>query len=268
MEAWVRLGLFLGSFLACAQWERWTPRRVLVQSRATRWRINLSLAVLNTLCVRLTVGALAVQAATLAAQQHWGLWHLMGLSWWGNLVLSVLLLDGAMYAQHVVSHRVPWLWRLHRVHHTDRDVDMTTGLRFHPLEILMSLGYKALLVLLLGAHPVAVVVFEGLLNTAALFNHSNLQLSARVERALHLVLITPDLHRVHHSVLASEMQSNFGFSVPWWDRCCGTYRAASSAAQPDMPLGVAEYQTATPLGFTDLVCLPFSPSGSDVRPTT
>lgn len=264
---WIRLGFCLSTLLVCAWWEYCVPGRALQQARGLRWRVNLSLATLTVLCVRFSVGALAMQAAVVAHTQQWGLWSLMALPTWGNIVLSVVLLDAALYVQHVACHRVPWLWRLHLVHHTDRDVDVSTGLRFHPLEIVLSLVYKALLVACLGAHPMAVLVFEVWLNATALFTHSNIQLSTRVTRMLRSVCMTPELHCIHHSIHACEMQSNFGFSVPWWDYLCGTYRGHASVASAALSLGVAAYQTAMPLRLADLVCLPFRPSLDDVTPT-
>ena len=267
MEAWLRLGVSLAMLVGLAVWERQSPRRVLTQPPAMRWRINLGLAALNALCIRLSVGALAVQTAVLAHEHAWGLWHVWSLSPVSNAMLSLLVLDFAIYLQHVACHRVPWLWRLHLVHHTDADMDVTTGLRFHPLEIVLSLGYKTGLVLLLGVHPVAVIVFEGLLHAAAQFHHSNIALPDRVAGVLQYGLITPDAHRIHHSVCAAEMQSNFGFSVPWWDRLCGTYCAQPVHVHTTMPLGVLAYQRPTPWRFTQLLALPFHPVLAAVQTT-
>jgi len=221
--------------------------------------VNLGLTVLDTLCVRLTVGAIAVQTALLAQRQSWGLLPLLHIPPWGNILLSLLVLDGAIYVQHIAFHAFPCLWRLHLVHHTDMDLEVTTGLRFHPLEIVLSLLYKAALVILLGAHAAAVIAFEVLLNATPQFNHSNVCLPDRVERLLRYILITPDVHRIHHSVLATEMQANFGFSVPWWDRLCGTYRDQPAQAHTTMRLGVAGYQAPDPLGLLQLLYLPFRP---------
>jgi len=259
MEVWVRFGVFLGLLGVLAGCEAWRPRRPLAQSKSARWMANLGLTVLDTLCVRLTIGALAVQAALLAQRQTWGVLPLLHVPTWGNVLLSIIALDFAIYLQHVAFHANPLLWRLHLVHHTDRDFDVTTGLRFHPVEIVLSMLYKAAVVLCLGAHPAAVVAFEVLLNATSQFNHSNVRLPARLERWLRYVLITPDVHRMHHSVLGEEMQSNFGFSVPFWDRLCGTYRERPARPQTTMPLGVEGYQASRPLGLLRLLLLPFRP---------
>jgi len=257
MEGFIRFGTFVGLFIVMAMWEVWRPRRPLSQSKARHWAINLALTVLNTLVVRLTVGAIAVSAALFAQQQGWGVWSLLHVPTWGNIVLSLVVLDFAIYVQHVLSHALPVFWRLHRVHHTDLDVDVTTGLRFHPLEILLSMVYKAALVLLLGAHPAAVIAFEVILNAASAFNHANVRLPAALEQRLRKVVITPDLHRIHHSVVVAETNSNFGFSVPFWDHLCGTYRDQPGQPQATMPLGLEDYRDAHRLGLGCLLLLPF-----------
>ena len=267
MEAWWRLGVFLGMFAVLAVWEARRPRRPWAQRKRTRWGVNLGLTVLDTLCVRLTVGAIAVQTALLAQRQSWGLLPLLHIPPWANILLSLLVLDGAIYVQHVAVHAFPLLWRVHLVHHTDMDFDVTTGLRFHPLEIVLSMLYKAAFVLLLGAHPAAEIAFEMLLNATSQFNHSNVGLPARVERLLRYILITPDVHRIHHSVLAMEMRANFGFSVPVWDRLCGTYRDQPAQAHTTMLLGVDGYQAPYPLGLMQLLGLPFRPPLAYVRTT-
>ncbi len=258
MEALIRLGIFLGIFAIMTGWEVWRPRRPLSQSKARRWLTNLALTVLDTLVVRLTVGAVAVSAAVFAQQRGWGLLPALHVPGWGNIVLSLVLLDFAIYGQHVLFHALPVFWRLHKVHHTDLDVDVTTGLRFHPLEILLSMLYKAALVLLLGAHAGAVIAFEVVLNATSQFNHSNIHLPEALERLLRQVVITPDVHRIHHSVVVAETNSNFGFSVPFWDRLCGTYRDQPAQSQTGMALGLQEYRDPRPLGLGGLLLLPFA----------
>ncbi len=257
MEGFIRFGTFAGLLVVMALWEVWHPRRPLSQGKARHWAINLTLTVLNTLVVRLTVGAMAVGAALLAQQRGWGVWSLLHVPTWGNIVLSLVVLDFAIYLQHVLSHALPVCWRFHMVHHTDLDVDVTTGLRFHPIEILLSMVYKAALVLLLGAHPAAVIAFEVILNATSEFNHANIRLPATLERILRQVVITPDLHRIHHSVVVAETNSNFGFSVPFWDRLCGTYRDQPGQPQSTMPLGLQDYRNPRALGPERLLLLPF-----------
>jgi sterol desaturase/sphingolipid hydroxylase (fatty acid hydroxylase superfamily) len=266
MEGFIRFGAFVGLLAVMAMWEVWRPRRPLSQGKARHWSTNLTLTVLNTLVVRLTVGAVAVSAALFAQQRGWGVWSLLHLPTWANIVLSLVVLDFAIYLQHVLSHALPVFWRLHRVHHTDLDVDVTTSLRFHPLEILLSLIYKAALVLLLGAHPAAVIAFEVILNAASEFNHANVRLPAALEPILRKVVITPDLHRIHHSVIVAETNSNFGFSVPFWDRLCGTYQDQPSQPQTTMPLGLQDCRDARALGLGRLLCLPFVVHRSPTHP--
>jgi len=259
MEGFIRFGTFVGLLAVMALWEVWRPRRPfsLSQGKARHWATNLTLTALNTLVVRLTVGAVAVNAALFAQQRGWGVWSLLHLPAWANIVFSLVVLDFAIYLQHVLSHALPVFWRLHRVHHTDLDVDVTTGLRFHPLEILLSLIYKAALVLLLGAHPAAVIAFEVILNAASEFNHANVRLPAALEQILRKVVITPDLHRIHHSMVVAETNSNFGFSVPFWDRLCGTYRDQPGQPQTTMLLGLQDDRDPRALGLGRLLLLPF-----------
>jgi sterol desaturase/sphingolipid hydroxylase (fatty acid hydroxylase superfamily) len=255
MEALVRLGTFLGVLTAMLLWEWGHPRRVLTRPRRERWRTNLGLTILNTALVRVTVGGAAYAAAVFAADQGVGLLHWQPLPPWAAAAVTLLVLDFAIYLQHVLFHAVPLLWRLHRVHHADLDFDATTGLRFHPLEILLSLGYKAAVVVLLGAVPWAVIAFEVLLNAASVFNHGNVALPERFDRWLRRVIVTPDMHRVHHSTRVVETNSNFGFAVSWWDRLCGTYRAQPALGHVGMEVGLSEYRL--PLHLGQLCLLPF-----------
>ncbi|MEE8291421.1 MAG: sterol desaturase family protein [Candidatus Tectomicrobia bacterium] len=256
MEGLMRFGTFVGMLAVMALWEVWRPRRQLSQGKARHWAINLTFTALNTLVVRMTVGTVAVSAALFAQQHGWGVWPLLHVPPWGNIVLSLVVLDFAIYLQHVLSHALPVFWRLHMVHHTDLDVDVTTGLRFHPIEMLLSMVYKAALVLLLGVHPAAVIAFEVILNAASEFNHGNVRLPTALERILRQVVMTPDLHRIHHSVVVAETNANFGFSVPFWDRLCGTYRDQPGQPQTTMPLGLQDYRDARALGLGRLLLLP------------
>jgi len=214
-----------------------------------------TLTLLNTVLVRVTVSGVAYTAAVFATDQGVGLLHWHPLPGWAAVAVTLLVLDSTLYVQHVLFHTVPVLWRLHRMHHADLDVDATTGLRFHPLEILLALGLKAAVVVLLGAVPWAVVAFEVLLNAASVFNHANVALPERLDRWLRWIVVTPDMHRVHHSTRMVETNSNFGFSVSWWDRLCGTYRAQPALGQVGMDIGLSEYRT--PLHLGQLLLLPF-----------
>jgi sterol desaturase/sphingolipid hydroxylase (fatty acid hydroxylase superfamily) len=255
MEAMVRVGTFLGVLTVMLLWEGLRPRRPLSRPRRERWGANLGLTLLNTVLVRVTVGGVAYTAAVFAADQGVGLLHWRPLPAWAAAAMTLLVLDFALYVQHVLFHAVPVLWRLHRMHHADLDVDATTGLRFHPLEILLSLGLKAAVVVLLGAVPWAVVAFEVLLNAASVFNHGNVALPECLDRWLRWIVVTPDMHRVHHSTRMAETNSNFGFSIPWWDRLCGTYRAQPALGQVGMDIGLSDYRT--PLNLGQLLLLPF-----------
>lgn len=237
-EASLRLGAFGGILLTCALAEMIRPRRLQSLSRLVRWPANLGIVVVNTLLLRLLFPAAAVGIAAHAQQQGWGLLAQIDLPLWLSLPLALLALDVAIYAQHVLAHRIPLLWRLHRVHHVDLDFDVTTALRFHPLEILLSMLYKALLIYLIGPPLVAVVLFEVLLSSCALFNHSNWQLPESVDRVLRRWLVTPDMHRVHHSTLSSEHNRNFGFCLSCWDHLFGTYTAQPAAGHTAMRIGL------------------------------
>lgn len=221
-------------------WERYAPRRALGVGRGMRWASNLALAAINTVVVRSVAALGAVGIALVAADRGWGMLNNVALPAWVAAILAFVLLDLAIYLQHVLFHAVPVLWRLHRVHHADLDVDVTTGLRFHTLEIVLSLGIKAAAIVLLGPPAVAVLAFEIALNATSLFNHSNVALPAWLDRVLRLVVVTPDMHRIHHSVLRDETNSNYGFNLPWWDFLLGTYRRAPSRGHERMTLGLAQ----------------------------
>jgi sterol desaturase/sphingolipid hydroxylase (fatty acid hydroxylase superfamily) len=240
-----------------ASWEYWHPRRQLHFKRAHRWTINLGLAISNMLLMRLSVGAIGYWVATLAQQKSWGLLNLITLPNWLEIILAWLILDFAIYCQHILSHRWHWLWRLHQVHHTDLEFDLTTAVRFHPLEIMLSMLYKGVWILAIGANPLAVLIFEVALNASATFNHSNIFISANSEKKLRWLLITPDLHRIHHSTVLHEMNSNYGFSISCWDRLFKTYTAEPQLPQTEMAIGLADFRKAEELSFLRLLWLPF-----------
>ncbi|WP_410468811.1 sterol desaturase family protein [Aestuariicoccus sp. MJ-SS9] len=239
-----------------AAWELAAPRRRQEIPRLLRWSNNLALVALDALCVRLVFPVAAVGLAAVAQQNGWGLLNVVALPGWVAVVIAVLVFDFAIYLQHVLFHAVPALWRLHRVHHADLEFDVTTGLRFHPVEILLSMGIKMGLVMALGPPAVAVLLFEVLLNASAMFNHSNIRLPHAVDAALRLVVVTPDMHRVHHSVRPSETNSNFGFNVPWWDRLLGTYRAQPQGGHEGMTLGIEQFRTTRDLWLDRMLAQP------------
>lgn len=241
-EPVIRLGCFAAVLLVMMLWEWRQPRRALPLARWQRWPANLALVALDGLLLRLTLPLLAVGAAQLATERGWGLFNGLALPDWLTFVLALLLLDLVIYAQHVAFHKIPLLWRLHRVHHSDTGFDVTTGLRFHPLEILLSMLLKLAVVMLLGIPAAAVLVFEVLLNATALFNHSNIALSPTLDRHLRRFIVTPDMHRVHHSVHRDETDSNYGFNLPCWDRLFGTYRNQPHDGHSQMQLGLHQFR--------------------------
>ncbi|NSY39830.1 sterol desaturase family protein [Leisingera sp. ANG59] len=258
-EALIRLGAFLALLLLFAAAEARAPRRARSLPRQRRWLTNLSISVLNTLTLRaLAVGLplLAVGAALDAAAHGWGLLNAMRWPAWAEVLLAVLVLDFAIWLQHLITHKVPVLWRLHRVHHADRDMDVTTAVRFHPVEIALSMLVKCGLVYLLGPSALAVLLFEILLNGTALFTHANLALPPRLDRALRLLLVTPDMHRVHHSQLRAEHDSNYGFALSVWDRIFGTYTAQPGQGHDGMTVGL-EWQDGRPARLGWSLLLPF-----------
>lgn len=266
-EPLIRLGFFLGVLVLIAIWEVVAPRRRVEIPRLIRWSNNLGLVALDTLLVRLVFPIAAVGLAMMMQDRGWGLFNLVDLSGWLELVLSVLLLDLAIYLQHVLFHKVPLLWRLHRVHHADLEIDVTTGLRFHPVEILLSMGIKFAVVALIGASPVSVLVFEVLLNATAMFNHSNIKLPTRFDRFLRLIVVTPDMHRVHHSIDPRETDSNYGFNLPWWDRLLGTYIAQPRAGHEGMTIGFEQFRKVRELWLDRMLTQPLRgpASGPDPR---
>ena len=225
-EAAIRFGAFAALFAAFALIETYAPRRARCQSRAARWTTNFAIVVIDTAILRLMAFALpllAIGAALDADHQGWGLFNWLSLPLWLSVPLSILIFDFAIWLQHLITHKVPFLWRLHRVHHADRDIDVTTAIRFHPVEIALSMLLKIGLVYLIGPPALGVLLFEVILNGTAMFNHANIRLPDRLDAVLRLVLVTPDMHRVHHSDQRHEHDSNYGFALAIWDRLFGTY---------------------------------------------
>lgn len=256
-EPVIRLSIFFGVFVLMIAWEAAMPRKARSLSRWARWPSNIGIVVLNTLILRLVIPTAAVGTALMAEAYGWGLFNLVALPQVVAVLLSVMLLDLAIYAQHVVFHHVPVLWRLHRMHHADQDIDVTTGSRFHPIEILMSMGIKLGVVVLLGPPAVAVLIFEVLLNAAAMFNHANIRFSPKIDAVLRLVIVTPDMHRVHHSVHKYETNSNFGFNLPWWDRLFGTYRAQPEDGHDAMVIGLERFREIDDQRLDRMLAQPF-----------
>lgn len=234
----IRLSFFFGVFAVVGLWEVWAPRRSLSVSKAWRWTNNLTLVVLNTALLRVIFPTAAVGIAAFCAANGWGVFNYYQVPFWLALPLSIMVMDLVIWLQHVMVHAVPVLWRLHRVHHADLDYDLTTGSRFHPIEIVLSMLIKFATIVVLGPPVVAVVVFEVLLSSAAMFNHGNIRLPEGLDRVLRWVIVTPDMHRVHHSVEDDETNSNFGFNLSWWDRLLGTYRDQPRAGQLGMTIGI------------------------------
>lgn len=258
-ETLIRFGVFLGLFALLATLEAIAPRRVRKQPRSARWVTNWGVTILNTITLRILAFAmplLAVGAAIDAERQGWGLLNIFSFPLWLEIVFVILILDFAIWLQHLVTHKVPLLWRLHRVHHADVDMDVTTAIRFHPVEIALSMLLKIGLVYLIGPAAIAVVVFEIILNGTAMFNHSNLALPGWLDRPLRKVLVTPDMHRVHHSVHRNEHDSNYGFSLSVWDRLFGTYIAQPQAGHDEMQVGL-QWQDDRPSRLGWSLALPF-----------
>jgi sterol desaturase/sphingolipid hydroxylase (fatty acid hydroxylase superfamily) len=263
-EPAIRLGFFIGVFAIVALWELAAPRRVLTVSKALRWSSNLGLVVLNTVVLRLLFPLAAVGVAAFASENGWGVLNHFQVPFMIAVPLAVIVMDFVIWLQHVMVHAVPLLWRLHRVHHADLDYDLTTGARFHPLEIILSMLIKFATISVLGPPVVAVVIFEVMLNATAMFNHGNIRLPAAVDRALRWVLVTPDMHRVHHSIEDDETNSNFGFSLTWWDRLFGTYREQPRAGQIGMIIGIRDFTNPQQVDRLDgMLLLPFKGEVSD-----
>ena len=256
-EPLIRLAAFAGVFVVMAAWEILAPRRGQKLGRGGRWPGNFGVVVLDTVLVRLVFPTTAVGLALLAEARGWGLFHALDLPAWLNVLLAVAALDLVIYLQHVLFHAVPLLWRLHRMHHADLEIDLTTGARFHPIEILLSMGLKLGVVAALGAPGVAVLAFELLLNATSTFNHSNVRMPGWLDRCLRWIVVTPDMHRVHHSIVVRETNSNFGFNLPWWDRLFGTYRAQPAAGHEAMIIGIEQFREPAEQRLDRMLTQPF-----------
>ncbi len=256
-EIIIRVGSFLPAFLLVAMWELLSQRRSLTTSKKNRWISNLGITFLNPLVLRLVFPVLALDMAVIAQKQGWGLLNNFDSPYWLAVMIGMVLLDLTIYLQHVMFHAIPILWRLHMVHHADLDYDVTTGLRFHPIEIILSMVIKLSIVVVLGPPALAVIIFEIVLNAAAMFNHGNIRLPLKIDRILRYFIVTPDMHRVHHSVIIRETNSNFGFNLPWWDRMFGTYRSQPVKGHAEMTIGLSQFRDAKRLTLPWLLILPF-----------
>jgi len=256
-ELAIRLIFFSGIFVIVTLWELLAPRRKLTTSKKVRWISNLTITFLNPLLARLLFPVLAMNMAIMARERGWGLLNNFELPHGLDIVIGIVVLDLAIYLQHVMFHAIPIFWRLHMMHHADLDYDVTTGLRFHPLEIILSMGIKLSVVVVIGPPAAAVLIFEIILNGAAMFNHGNIFLPKSVDRMLRYVIVTPDMHRVHHSVIIRETNSNYGFNLPWWDRLFGTYCDQPAKGHDAMTIGLAQFRDPGKLTLPWLLVLPF-----------
>jgi sterol desaturase/sphingolipid hydroxylase (fatty acid hydroxylase superfamily) len=256
-ELVIRLGAFAGIFALMALWEVLAPRRNLGIGRGRRWPNNLGIVVIDAVLVRLLIPTAAVGVALIASGRGFGLLNQTSWRLSVEVLIGFLVLDFVIWGQHWLFHKVPWLWRLHRMHHADLDIDVTTGLRFHPIEILISMLIKMATVALFGIPVVAVILFEVMLNATSMFNHSNVRMPAWLDRVLRVLVVTPDMHRVHHSIVRRETDSNYGFNLPWWDRLFGTYRAAPEAGHLGMTIGLPVFRDPKELRLDRLLTQPF-----------
>jgi sterol desaturase/sphingolipid hydroxylase (fatty acid hydroxylase superfamily) len=260
-EVYIRLGFFFGVFTLMSLWELTFPRRALKTSKSVRWFTNLSITFLDSAAVRLVFPLIAIDVAYKSAERGWGIFNNTAIPEPAAGVISVIILDLLIYVQHAVFHKVHVFWMIHRMHHTDLDIDVTTGARFHPIEIILSMGIKMAFVAALGAPVWSVLVFEVLLNATSMFNHSNVYIPPSIDRVLRLFVVTPDMHRVHHSVIIREFNSNFGFNLPWWDRLFGTYNAQPAKGHTDMNIGLANFRDPKMLTLPRLLVIPFMNMG-------
>jgi sterol desaturase/sphingolipid hydroxylase (fatty acid hydroxylase superfamily) len=259
-EPWIRIGAFGAVFAAMAVWELLAPRRPRKITRLERWPGNLGVVVIDAILIRLVFPLSAVAAALLAESRGFGLFRLVSLPPWLAVLATLIALDLTIYLQHRLFHAVPWLWRFHRMHHADLEFDLTTGVRFHPVEMLASMGIKIAAVAALGAPPVAVPIFEVLLNVTSVFNHGNVRLPARLDRVLRSVLVTPEMHRVHHSIVTRETDSNFSFNLSCWDRLFATYRAQPAAGHEAMIIGLEQFRDPRELRLDRMLLQPLRKS--------
>ena len=256
-EAVIRIVFFLGILIPLALWEFLSPRRVLTTSKPVRWFGNMGVVLINTVALRTLFPVLAVDLASMAERNGWGILNYYSPPSWVAIVVGVIALDLLIYLQHILFHSVPVFWRLHMMHHADLDVDISTGLRFHPIEIILSMGIKMAAVAAIGPPSVSVIIFEVILNATSMFNHGNILLPAGFDKIVRLFVVTPDMHRVHHSVTIRETNSNFGFNFPWWDRLFGTYRAQPAAGHEEMVIGLSQFRNAKRLTLPWMLVLPF-----------
>jgi sterol desaturase/sphingolipid hydroxylase (fatty acid hydroxylase superfamily) len=257
-ETLVRLGFFAAIFFIVALGEKIAPRRNLLKSRFKRWISNLGMQIIDVVVLRLVFPVFPVGLAVICAQRGWGLLNYYPITPLPALIIGVLALDFVIYLQHRMFHFVPVFWRVHMVHHTDEDIDVTTAVRFHPLEIILSLLFKIAAVAAIGAPPLSVLIFEVMLNGASMFNHGNIRIPLYFDRVIRMVLVTPDMHRVHHSVVVRETNSNYGFSFSWWDRLFGTYKAQPQEGHDKMKIGLNGYHDDRSLKLSALLTMPFS----------
>ncbi len=264
MEAWiienetiVRLGFFFGIFLIIGVWELAAPRRPLNASKGIRWYSNIGMVFFNSLVIKFLFPVLATGLAITAGERGWGIFNNISVPFPLVIAISLLIMDGAIYIQHAMFHTLPLLWRFHRMHHTDLDLDVTSGARFHPVEIALSMLIKLALVVIIGPPVIAVILFEIILNLTAMFNHGNIYIPAGIDRILRLFVVTPDMHRVHHSVIPSETNSNYGFNFPWWDRIFGTYLSQPKKGHIGMTIGLNQFRDPKWLHFHNLLIQPF-----------
>lgn len=256
-EPTIRLSFFLGTLGVIGLWQALAPKRELSVSLLWRWINNFGVTFFNTLILRLLFPILAVGLAAVATAKGWGLLNLIDLPIAVAVIIAVIIQDLVIYWQHVIFHRFSFLWRFHKMHHADIDYDVSTGARFHPVEIILSMLLKLAVVLLLGPPVAAVIIFEVLLSSVAMFNHANAGLPAGIDRIVRKFIVTPDMHRVHHSIIRGEHNSNYGFNLPWWDYLFGTYTDQPSAGHQDMTIGLNEYQKSRKQSFLWMLALPF-----------
>lgn len=252
----VRLGVFISVLILMISIETFRPFKARTQTRRNRWVANLGLVFLNSFAVKLLGPITAIGVAAYALENGWGLLSRLPLPLYVDIIIGVILLDFAIYLQHVLSHKLPVLWNFHKVHHCDRDIDVTTGIRFHPFEVLFSMVYKCVIVLILGPLPVAVILFEVILNASAMFNHSNIKLPPLIEKRVRSLFITPSMHRVHHSIYPHETDSNYGFCLSIWDKTFRTYIKEPQGGQDNITIGLSEYQTDEPSSLIWCLKLP------------
>ncbi|MCG7496183.1 sterol desaturase family protein [Vibrio sp. Of7-15] len=262
-ELYIRLGFFLTIFTLVAIGELIAPRKRLTGSKPTRWCSNLSIVVFNSITIKLLFPILAVDVSYIATENQWGLIHWFDIPAPVAIVTAIILLDCAIYFQHVLFHHVPFLWRLHRMHHTDVDIDVTTGARFHPLEIILSMIFKILIVVLLGAPVVSVIIFEVLLNLTAMFNHGNVKIPKKIDKYVRYFLVTPDVHRIHHSVDGTETNRNFGFCLTWWDLIFNTYQSQPKQGHTNMTIGLTIFRKPHESRLKNMLTQPFRDGKSE-----